>query len=464
MTQTLRTRLLCLLATVAMLLLGARDAHAGTWGNIRGTAKLFNVNGNYCPTAANCTGSTYPQATYGTYVPWSNAIVKVYDSAGVFLGQGSTATDGSYNVAWSSPSATAPSSVRLRFFTQHKDGRFSLMEANGAGYNVYTGLFGTGHNGYSPSDTYRGTTYAGSSGAPLGHPNAYWAAERLWRETLSRVGVLQTNFTGVTIRGFQDTISGFMPSNRADKCETSCAWGPTKQIHLNTAGAYAPQSRIMHEMGHIASYWLHPWFIEYDQATTLHYDWDNASPDGWNHTTAEWGLVGFEEALATHFGSVTFWAANAIAPTTCLASSSHCYFPSGAPIGSADLEHTSWPYDDPTNTCIRTPVGSEVVEERWPLSHMRFLWDVYDSHNDADGDTYSAANGCWWCQFGVLAYYGDGNYWHEINEAWVYFLGVPWAFAHGDARASTAYEVNYAQTFGHANELSLLRASNCGPP
>lgn len=55
------------------------------------------------------------------------------------------------------------------------------------------------------------------------------------------------------------------------------------------------------------------------------------------------------------------------------------------PLVGNDLELTSYPFA--TNNCVTTP---SAPESRQPLSHMRFLWDVWDSHNDGTGDSYTA--------------------------------------------------------------------------
>src|SRR5690606_18517219 len=121
---------------------------------------------------------------------------------------------------------------------------------------------------------------------------------------------------------FQDNIPGFLGN-----ATSSVAEGATRRVQLDSAAGFAPQARVMHELGHIASYVTHPWQFTRD------YTWAPSSPPGapepgaagkWQFTTAEWGVSGFEEAFATHYGSVAFWNDNSVNPTSCL-STGNCY-------------------------------------------------------------------------------------------------------------------------------------------
>ena len=177
--------------------------------------------------------------------------------------------------------------------------------------------------------------------------------------------------------------------------------------------------------------------------------------------TSEWGVSAFEEAWATHYGSATFWAANSNAATTCL-SAVHCYNQTSvspvafAPAGGTNIEATSFPFAvNNCNTAAATPEG------RWPLSSMRFLWDVYDDHNDGDGDSYSAANGQFWNHFANLAFYPQGTSADQIDEPW---NSTRTAVTERDGRGSQSYKNNFQTQFPQFNSnIHLLWVDNCSP-
>jgi hypothetical protein len=427
------------LIILAALGAGATSADAAT-GWISGSVNLWNANGDYCPSTNSCVGSKYPQSQFHTWQPLANAFVNVYDGAGTFIGQGGTGTDGTFTVSWTAPAK--PAQLRVRFFAAQKDSRFFFAEPNGNWYNWFTGLIPTGTSSASSPQSIGGWGL-GSSTAPDPYANAYWAGEREWREVFNLVGVLQANFTGVEIRGFANTITGYRGT-----CNTSCAYGPAKQVQLDANAGFSPQARVMHEMGHIASYVTHAWQL------TGNYNWPNTSgTDGWSQSSAEWSDAAFEEAFATHYGSIAFWADNATTPTTCL-SATTCYSATGAPLSGANLEASSFPHA--TNNC---GTSSSNPEARWPLSHMRFLWDVFDNHNDADGDSYTANQGDFWRHLHNLAWYPEGTGTNQIDEPW---NAARTQVTELDGRGSTSYVANYQANV--AASISTLRIDNCSPP
>jgi hypothetical protein len=89
---------------------------------------------------------------------------------------------------------------------------------------------------------------------------------------------------------------------------------------------------------------------------------------------------------------------------------------------------------------------------------MRFMWDVYDSHNDADGDTVQQGVDCFWCLFGVVLGYPEGTGANQINEIWNYnYTNID----NYDGRGSYSYSVNYNAQFLY---VGTLRVDNCSSP
>jgi hypothetical protein len=421
-------------------------AQADVTGYVSGKINLWNNNGNYCPVQGTCTGSRFPESQRGNQ-PFSNAAINLYDAANNFIGEGNSATDGTFLVSWTAK--TRPTQIRMRFYAYHRDGRFYFTDTAGGLYNWFTGLINTVANTTPTNPQPIGTTWSGgSSGSPNPYANAYWAAEKLWRTVFNLVGVLQTNFTQVEIRGFADNIPGFR-----GECTSSCASGPDKQVQLDAAAGFKPQARVMHEMGHIATYVTHPW----ERTNNYNFPDTVAGGGGWSRNEAEWGVSGFEEAFATHYGSIAFWGANATAPTTCNSTQS-CYTvvvgppASATPLANTNIEATSFPFA--TNNCV----GGDMPESRWPLSHMRYFWDVFDSNNDATADTYSANAGDFWRHLHNLAWYPEGTGANDIDEPWNSDYS---AVTNRDGRGSSSYRANYNT---NVVNTSGIRTANCTPP
>jgi len=437
-------RRICFVAAAVFLTIAGFVAPAqAVTGYVTGTWSLWNKNGNYCPSTNGCAGAYFVQSGFDQLWPISNGSIWVVDSSGAIIGTGSTDDNGNYTVAWSR--STFPSQIGVKVFPYQKEGRFWFANTAGQLINNWFGLVNTAANTTLTSPQNVGSWYVGSSAAPDPFYNSYWAAEWQWRYTMNLVGVLISNFTGVEIRGFANTINGFRGT-----CNTSCAWGPAKQVQLDQNAGLSPQARVMHELGHIATYVTHNWQITGD------YTWSPpGQPPGassWCQNCPEWADAAFEEAFATHYGSITFWADNAVSPTTCL-SSGTCYDGTGTPFSGTDIEATSYPHT--VNNCNTT---SSNPEARWPLSAMRYFWDVFDNHNDADGDTYSANQGDFWKHLYNLGWYPEGTGLNQINEPWNSTLT---SIDNKDGRGSSSYSTNYANNVTSTN---LLRIDNCSPP
>jgi hypothetical protein len=380
------------LRALALLLTFEQAAHAAS-GTIVGAAFSRNMNGNYCPSTNTCTGARYLQADYDWWQPISNAYVNVYDTSWNYLGQGVTDDNGQFSVPWAA--TPKPAQVYIKVFAWHRESRFYFTDTNGAAYGGYTLVTlaaGATTNIYN--------RYWGTSASPDKYFNAYWAAELQWRRVMNYVGRLQTQFSNVEVRGFANSMPTFLGT-----CNSSCAAGEQKRVQLDASAALKPQARAMHELGHVAEYVTKPW------SRTIDYTQDGVA--GWSQDSPEFGHTSFQEAWATHYGSIAFWYPSADTPTTCN-TVDHCYttpsVPPSVPLGSTNIEATSYPYV--VNNCS-TALG----EKRWALSQMRYFWDVYDTHNDCDGDTYTASGADFWRHLSNTYYYPDGNGPNQIHTS-----------------------------------------------
>ncbi|PTL83442.1 hypothetical protein [Vitiosangium sp. GDMCC 1.1324] len=424
----MKNLLLCLVFLGTLL--GASPTRAAS-GYVRGRMQFWQYQGNYCPSYRNCQGAAYTQDQFQTYQPVRNARVYIWsDSANGVIGQGSTDVNGDYTVSWYSPGTTSPTGVYVYWVPDQKDGRFYLRYSNGT-YRWYpTNYFTLTNATTSTSPQNIGTAAWGTDQ----WANAYDGAERMWRDGLDYFGVMQSYFTGVEIRGFANSMPDFNGT-----CNTSCANGATKRVQLDENAAFAPQGRVMHEMGHIASYLAKP----YNGAGGNGYCYPSTSnfPAGcqwWTLNTAEHGTAAFEEALATFLADSALYWPDSPEPHSCLAASAPCA------TGSFNLETSS---------------GSACAtgESRWPLTAMRFLWDVYDSVDDQE--TVAEGAGNYWKMLNVLALYDNGTSTLQIDEPW---NATYTAIDNWDGRGSYSYRMNYFNKNGTTVYTPYVR--NCSPP
>jgi hypothetical protein len=435
-----------LAVALATIVAAERSAHAAT-GWVTGKWKFWNVNGNYCPDAANCVGTRVPQAAFDEELNLSNAHVIVQDVSGNILGQGFTNNSGNYTLQWTSP--TSPGHIKVGVISRHS--RFVIANAAGGWPTIVSPSIATAASSASSPQNV-GTRTVGNSNAPNPYFNDFFSVELLYRNVLSLVGVFTNNFTGVEIRGYANTIPGFIAVASGGTCGSSCAWGPTKRVQLDSNAEYSPAARSMHEVGHIASYLARTWQIGIAYA--------NGST--WGQALNENGSALFEEALATHYSSMGLWFSTPVMPTTCLVAQGHCYTNAASnavPQPFTDIEATSFPAA--TNNCIVPSPGNPNDESRWPLSGMRFLWDVYDARNDATGDAYSANAGHFWQHASLMQFYAAGTGLRQHEEPW---NTAKTAVTEVDGRGVNSYQWNYENTAGLAgNGVPQLWVSNCSP-
>jgi hypothetical protein len=337
-----------------------RNCPVSIEGVVRGQLLFFNAQGNFCASGSDCTGSKYPQSEFGVPMPIRDARVFVR-VAGSVIGQGVTDASGNFAMAWQTESKPT-TSIRAELFWQptQKDGRFSIITDQGYPWELSAGtvtLLASSSVG-SPQNLGAfqwGTTLRDAN--PIA--NVYDGAWRTW-EAFRVSNRMLTYFTNIRVQAF----------DARGECPTSCAIGAEKLVILDPNSSFSPQARIMHELGHIASY-----LASRDQSfrSGLNYcypETSNSVPDcpnrGWRNTSPEWGAVAFEEGLANFLGDVALYSSTARAPLTCLNSGTDCR-------GGDSIETSS-----------RSQCGAD--ENRIPLSVERYLWDAFDSNVDYPGE------------------------------------------------------------------------------
>jgi hypothetical protein len=416
---------------------GASPAHAQT-GTIYGTLQFLLTAGNFCPSSRDCTDAMYTQnAVAGvdqinTSAPIRNATVYALGPSGI-LGVAATDDSGNYAVSWGSDTGEVPYGIQVQ--PEHAAGRFAIH--NSAGSTVGFVEYVTGQDGALVD---AGTVQFG----PDPFLNSYWAAELVWRLSLAFSPQMVANFTGLNIRGFANSIPGFLGS-----CGTSCADGELNRIQLDQNAAFSPQARIMHEMGHIVAYKEKTYKIAAKYARWV-YCWPNTSGSGcgWTYNAGEWGVTSFEEAFATFVADTTLYFPNAVAPHTCLAAQG-----TACTTGQFNLETSS--ASGGVNNCgnLAAPTGPE---KRWPLTLNRFLWDVYDAPNDSEAIAEGVSN--YGRLLDVLSLYPTGTTYNDNNAPWNTAMTL---VTKQDYRGAQSYLDNYVNNFGVS--LTVPVQNNCNP-
>jgi hypothetical protein len=265
----------------------------------------------------------------------------------------------------------------------------------------------------------------------------YWAAEKEWRESFSLVSQLVNLYNDVEIRGVASTISGFLGS-----CPTSCA--ADKKIQIDSeSSARMPQGRMMHEAGHIANAVLQP------RQNGDNYCWQETSSCGWSINGAEYGSALFEEGFATFSSDNTLWLPDSQVPTTCI-TEAPCAVNQDTRLEDSNFAHS-------TNFCTLASSTPNNPENRRPISLVRLLWDVYDSNNDADGDTMAQGFNNFPSMYVNLQNYAAGTSDNQIDEPW---NSTRTSVTEPDGHSALDYATIYSNNYVNILTLNL---SNCSP-
>lgn len=363
------TRTVFCLAVAGLVVSGAARTADAASGYVRGYWKVYQNQGNYCDEdTRNCTAAQYLKSEYHTYVPIENAKVYVKDHNGAVIGTGATSSTGYFSVLWNRGSA--PSYVRVYFSFEHKDNIYRVRSSNGGTYSYWTPeIYGTSDG----SNIYSGTWNVGSSSGPSGLGNIFNGAQRMWYDALNYSARMQNSFTNLEIRAY--------PTD----CETACAKGEENRIHLPSGAEFRPQARILHEMGHIASYKSKP-----RRLTPGSYCYPLTSGKcGWSFDSEEWRGHALEEGRATFFGDVAIYWSWAVDPRTC----------------NSEIECVDY--------SIEQGVACTDERGRWAINNDRYMWDIYDTVND--GESVSAN---YYSFFDTIGAIPSGYSWGQAESFW----------------------------------------------
>lgn len=396
---------------------------SASWGYVSGRLLFFNNQGNYCnDDGRDCSGARYPKSQYRVNMPVRD--VKVYvrrTSDNAIIGQGVANSSGYYTVYWSSP-GSGNVSGKVTWHGEQKDGRFAIRTSSGGTWVFWT----YPKTLLNASTTNFGSLVWGNSSSPNSLANLYDGATRMWKDALNYSNRMRASFTNVEIRAYN-----------SGACPTSCANGANKRIIIDSANsAYMPQGRVLHEMGHIASYVSKP------RKSFVDYTRDGVN--GWSLRSPEYASASFEEGLATFYGDTAlYWYWNA-EPLTCLSS------------GTCTRSNNN---RVERSTGVRSSCASG--EERWALTVDRYLRDVYDSTNESFGGGRSDTNRePYYNFFDAVARFGNGYDNRDKNEPYNKILFITWV-DDKDGRSARDFRAHMESLTGTSNYNNFSR--NCYP-
>jgi hypothetical protein len=301
----------------------------------------------------NCgvgTGTKYPCTEQGQTSGARRARVEVRRASdGQTLGTNFTDSTGTFSVGWTDNTATGNVSVTLRWRPIHADGRFQIGNNVGALWALNVSGTTTAING---GPTPIGTKNWGNNRVA----NVYDGAVKMWENSLSQSNRMLSFFGNLTPGGAGATQYVDIRTEVDDgSCPTGAATDDLNRICLPTSAYYENQFRVMHEMGHLASF-----RATRDQTAFARAD-TSLNGSGWNATSGEWFSRQFTEGVATALGNVGLYFANASQPFSC-GSDTQC----DAAVDGLNLETSS--------NCATL--------RRAEISNERYFWDIYDSSAD----------------------------------------------------------------------------------
>jgi hypothetical protein len=432
--KTLAKSLVTLCMASALLLL-PRAAFAVS-GVVTGKVTLYVNQGQYCDTTIgmDCTAAHYLRAhntiLSGVAQPIREARVELADQNGTVIGVSGSDANGNFSISWTR--STTPTSATLRWAYRHIDSRFwvSASTAPDSPYWSGTSSFAVVAGGTKDAGTFMW--------GDMEIRQAYHSAERAWYEafryssvganTFSQVRIIPNHPSAGPNTGFVDQV----PSNR--------------QVKLGTNSTRYPIAVLHHEMGHMFHYLAQP-AIKFTPIYNYPTPCTAASPNGcWGggHSvdSAEWKAASFSEGLASFLGtnpSYWHWAPQ---PQWCYATVSAC-------------GNTGW------NQEVRPAGACAANEHRQELTLQRYLWDLYDSVNDAAYDDATGENthAAFW--FATLASelgtYGSGIENGHANEPWSTTALTTISPTKQDERAGLDYKAKLNQA------ANLQHTNNCSP-
>ncbi len=396
----------------------------GRTGVVRGKLVFFNNNGNYChpEVLQDCVGSLYPESQFRAVLPVRRVKYQIRaTSNGAVLAQGNTAADGSLYITWNTTTDVTSIQARLYWWMEQDQSRFVVLDSNLNRIELSTSAFMLYPNTTTANPQQLGSFQWGSSGANANpYANVYDAAFRM-EDSLEQSSRMQAYFSGVRIQAF----------DQQNVCPTSCAY-PEGLIRLDPGAAFAPQARIMHEMGHVATVKA-VFDRSFDFGGNEQYCFNEIGYPHcvWTYEGPEHGMAQMTEGYATFLGDLAVNGRSMTRPRSC--------WTAAAPCSNSDTRQDE---ELPQSPCADT-------RPRWPFNFTRYLWDLYDTHQDYAGETRSFPYS-YFIDAITSFMHGTGN--HQLEEPW----SCAGSLCEPDGRAPLDYAFNIGDSLD-----PTLKVNNC---
>lgn len=351
-------------------------------GFVAGQLTFTNRNGNFCPTVESCTGATYVQSQYNQETGIPEAMVMLFTAGGTLLAQTSTNASGVYIMPWNTGGTNNENAFLFIFYVQ-KNSRFDIRGVSNPAPTTPLSNFGS-------LVLTHGTTistpqlYGGSVGVNQ-VANTYWAAWKEW-QLLATSNRQLLYFTNVDILAFDTgNITGchatgscarpYFKNMSTGRPGWTSGQFMTIVLDGNAPTPFSPETRVMHEMGHVADFVSAP---SAGQGRVLQTGYDRDGDSTWSWPSVEYTPTAMTEGFATFIANAAFYNGGMANPRVCEANGNgfpsqlHCW----AGIFQESIEFG--------------PGSCPSQEGRRALASMRFFRDVFDSTNDSN-DTLSFA-------------------------------------------------------------------------
>lgn len=205
-------------------------------GTVTGRLLFWNSQGNFCPGGRVCTGAKYLASAFNTALPVRGARVSLRKGASTY-GNGFTDDNGYFSFRYSRPKTVSGSGQRIEAQAVSNTGRYILKADGGIGDIVQN--VGSVNMSNANINHNAGTFQIGNSQMTAdARWNVFDGARRAW-DSLSRSSRMVAFFPQVKVWTF------------SNDCLTSCASGTEGFVKLDPNAGFAPQARILHELGHI---------------------------------------------------------------------------------------------------------------------------------------------------------------------------------------------------------------------
>ncbi len=425
----MKTPVILSASSIALLLTMASSASMAqsNSGFVEGRIEFFSNQSEYCNQNSafgpvrDCTGALVTDAHVRTFRPIVGALIEVRGPSNNVIGSGVTDGNGDFFIRWSTSGSFNPN--RINWIA--KNGAFRVVDPND---NDTTFLVRNDISLFAGGTTvHTGTIQYGNSANPNPLINLYDSLWKSWENVLQHSSKISSRIGNppVRARAFNATAC-FGTSNPFNACTSATQkiitfGGPSIAFELING---AP-----HEMGHIASTLSQPGIkkASRDPAGQAYCAEGEATPCGWTYTPNPRGATppflreftgtSFEEGFASFHAVATVYGFQATQPVIC-----DRFTTAGSPC-----QNDAFTYNVEDAPGFNGSFCGDAFN--WPLTVIRYLWDIFDNRQDSNIGAVNNCNGftggltdqeshAYFKIIDTMDGYGTGTGNHERDEPW----------------------------------------------